>query len=224
MSRFWRQALGVAKRDLLVEGRAGEGIGIVLPFGALAIFVVPLATSGSASLLADLAAPVYWLVTLLFGMQLALRQTATETVPQRRLLVLLGLDPVARFVGRTLSASLLLLGLQLVLIPLVILFYEPEPVPAPVRVLPALVLYAVGLAMLGTLAGDLTVGLRTRTALAPMLAAPLAVPLVMGASQSLISVSQGDGILTWTLLLVATDLALAVAGVVTARPLEETAT
>ncbi len=224
MSRFWRQAFQVAWRDLLIEGRAGEGISIVLPFGALAVFVVPLATGGSPSLLADLAAPVYWLVSLLFGMQIALRQTAAESLPQRRLLALLGLDPVARFVGRSLSATAMLVGLQVVLVPLVILFYEPAAVPGLARMIPAILLYSAGLAMLGTLAGDITAGLRTRSTLAPMLAAPLAVPLVMGASQSLVSMSRGDGILTWTLLLAATDLALAVSGVVTARPLEETAT
>lgn len=224
MSRFWRQAIQVALRDLLIEGRAGEGVSIVLPFGALAVFVVPLATSGSPSLLADLAAPVYWLVSLLFGMQVALRQTAAETLPQRRLLILLGLDPVARFAGRSLSATGMLVGLQVVLVPLVVLFYQPAAVEGLARMIPAVLLYAGGLAMLGTLAGDLTAGLRTRSTLAPMLAAPLAVPLVIGASQSLNSLAQGEGILPWTALLVATDLALAVLGVVTARPLEETAT
>lgn len=224
MRRFWTQAWQVAKRDLLVEGRAGEGLTIVLPFGAVALLVVPLATNGRAALLAELAAPVYWLVALLFGMQITLRQTAVETPTQRRLLTLLGLDPVARFAGRSLSATLLLVVVLVVLAPLVLLFYTPAPVEGLAAMLPVLVLFAGGLAMLGTLAGDITAGLRTRTSLAPLLVAPLAVPLLMGAAQALDSLAQGDSILPWVLLLVVADLALAVAGVVTARTLEEAAT
>jgi hypothetical protein len=54
-----------------------------------------------------------------------------------------------------------------------------------------------------------------------LLVFPLALPLVIGGSQTLESLTRGAGILPWLLLLVATDLALAVAGVGLARPIEE---
>lgn len=82
-------------------------------------------------------------------------------------------------------------------------------------------LFSVGLAELGTLAGEVTTGLRNRTALASLIVAPLALPLVIGASQSLEALSRGTGILTWVLLMAVTDLTLAVVGVGLARPLEE---
>ena len=62
---------------------------------------------------------------------------------------------------------------------------------------------------------------RNRTTLASLIVAPLALPLVIGASQTLESLARDAGILRWLILLVATDLALAVAGVALARPLEE---
>lgn len=221
--RFWAQARAVARRDLTVEGRAGEAITVVLPFAAVAVFVVPLATDASAPLLRDLAGPVYWLVALLFGMQVTLRQTAVESPAQRGMLALLGLDPAARFAGRAAASSALLTLVLVVLAPLMALFYDPDLPPAGPFALVALLL-AAGLAMLGTLAGDVTAGLRTRTSLAPLLMAPLAVPLLMGASQALESVSQGGGTIPWALVLVIADLALAVTGVVTARALEEATT
>ncbi len=221
---FWGQAWRLARRDLLIEGRAGEVTSLTLPFGAVALMVVPLTTEGSPGLLAEVGPAVYWLVALVFGMQVALRQTSTETAPQRELLALLGVDPAARFTGRSLAGGLLLVGFLLALAPLVWLFYLPDPLPGAAWMLPVLLLFAAGVAMLGVLAGDVTVGLRTRTALAPLLVAPLAVPLLIGASQAAESLSRGESILTWTLLLVAADLGLAITGVLTARPLEEAAT
>jgi heme exporter protein B len=224
MRRFWTQSLTIARRDLVVEGRSRETLAVVLPFAAAAVFVVPFATDALDLRLATLAFPVYWLVGLLFGMQVALRQSAVETVGQRRQLALLGVDPVARFTGRVISGSLLILVVLAVTAPMTFAFYDPDPIAGAWEMAPVLVLYAVGLAMLSTLAGDVTAGLATRTSLAPLLVVPVSVPLLMGAAQTLESLVRGRTTLPWVLMLVVTDLALAVTGVMTARSLEESNT
>ena len=224
MSGFWSQALAIARRDLIVEGRSRETVAVVVPFAAAAVFVVPFATDALDVRLATLAFPVYWLVALLFGMQVALRQTAVETTAQRRQLALLGVDPVARFAGRVLSGTALVLVVLAVTAPLVFLFYDPEPIPRPWPMLGVLVLFAAGLAMLSTLAGDVTSGLATRTSLAPLLVVPVSVPLLLGAAQALESLVRGRTTLPWVLTLVVTVLTLAVTGVLTARSLEESNT
>jgi heme exporter protein B len=225
---FRRQAWAICRRDLRIEGRAGEVTSVVLPFAAVAVFVVPLATDALDArlddVLSEIAAPIYWLVALLFGMQVALRQTGTESRTQRRHLVLAGVDPFARFAGRALSASALIMAVLVVTGPLVILFYDPQPAPALLPMLPVLALFAVGLATLATLAGDVTIGLRSRSALAPLIVAPLSVPLLVGAAQSLESVSRGRSTLTGTLLLVIADLALAATAALAAKPLEDATT
>lgn len=229
---FLTQAWAVCRRDLRIEGRAGEVTSLVLPFAAMAVFVVPLATDSLGArlddLLAEIAAPVYWLVALLFGMQVALRQTATESRTQRRHLVLLGIDPFARFTGRAAAAALLILVVLVVTGPLVILFYDPVvPPQAPMALLPitaVLVLLAAGLSMLSTLAGDVTMGLRSRSALAPLLVAPLSVPLLVGASQAWQSLARGGSTLTGTLLLIIADLALVATAALASKPLEDATT
>lgn len=223
MSGFWRQASTIARRDLTIEGRAGEVIGVVLPFAAIAVFVVPLATDALESRLAQLGFPIFWLVSLLFGMQIALRQTGTETSNQRRHLALLGVDPAARFVGRSLAASALTLLVLAVSLPLVVVFYNPPAMRDPWIVAPVIVLYAIGLSMLTTMSGDVTVGLRTRSVLAPLLVAPLSVPLLIGASQTVEALTHGRSTLTWILLLVIVDFGLLVTGFLASRPLEEAA-
>lgn len=223
-SRFLTQAVAVARRDLTIEGRAGEVLGVILPFAAVSVFVVPLATDALERRLADLASPVYWLVGLLFGMIVSLRQTGTETLTQRRHLVLLGLDPVARFAGRASAAAVLTLAVLGVTAPLVLLFYGIDRIARPGIMIGVILLFAVGLAMLSTLAGDVTTGLRTRTALAPLLVVPLAVPLFLGASQTYEAMLREGSSLAWVLLMVVFDLLLAAAGTIAAGPLEEAIT
>lgn len=224
MSVFWRQTAAIARRDLIVEGRSRETTAVVVPFAAAAVFVVPFATDALGVRLATIAYPVYWLVGLLFGMQVALRQTGVESQVQRRQLALLGVDPVARFAGRAVSASALVLLVLAVTAPLIFLFYDPEPIPRPWAMAGVLVLFAGGIAMLATLAGDVTSGLATRTTLAPLLVIPVSVPLLLGAAQTLESLLRGRTTLPWVLTLVVTDLVLAVTGVLTARTLEESNT
>ena len=223
-SGFWRQALAIAGRDLRIESRGGEVVAVVIPFAAVAVFVVPLATDALSSRLDALAYPVFWLVGLLFGMQVALRQTAVETQTQRRTLSLLGVDPAARFTGRTLAATLLTTLVMLVIGPLVVLFYDPSALPPPMQTIATVAAFSGGMSLLATLAGDVTTGLRTRSTLAPLIVAPLAVPLLIGGSQTLESLIAGRSTMAPALLLTVSILVLAVTGVLTAPALEEAAT
>jgi len=220
---FWRSASIIAQRDLRVEIRSGEALSVVFPFAVVATWVVPLATDASPGLLRDLAAPVYWLIFLLFGMMIVFRQTASETADHRRVLALTGLDPAARFVGRSAASTLILFPISGMLVIPVIVLYDYRPPSGIWLMIPVIILGAIGMSMLGTLAADVTVGLRARTSLAPLLMAPLAAPLLMSASQALESLIAGGGIILWVLVLVIADLGLAAAGVMSARALEEIA-
>jgi heme exporter protein B len=219
---FWSQALEIARVDLRVERRLGDVMRIILPFSVVALLVFPLALGVDLSAISRIGPAVFWAVGILFGMQVALRQAANDTPERRDLYSLLGVDPAARFAGRSLSGSVLMVGFLAALLIGMIVLYSPRlPEDWPVPMIGGLLLTAIGLTELGTLAGEVTAGLRNRTALASLIVAPLALPLVIGGSQTLESLARGAVILPWILLLVATDLALAVLGVALARPLEE---
>lgn len=219
---MWRQSLEIARVDLRIERQVGEILRVVIPFGVIALIVFPLAMGARASAVATTGPAIFWALAVLFGMQVALRHSAADSRIRRDLYALLGVDPAARFAGRALSGTLLMVVFMLVLFASMIVLYGPSLPPGslPAAVLSSL-LVSIGLTELGTLAGEITTGLRNRTALASLIVAPLAVPLVVGASQALESVALGTGILPWVLLMLAVDLALAVAGVGLARPLEE---
>ena len=220
--RFWKQALEIARVDLTVEGRIGSTLRITLPFAVVALMVFPLALDLQLVLVSTIGIGVFWALGILFGMQVALRQSATDTRERRDLQALLGVDPAARFVGRLISGGVLMSGfLFIVLLAMVVLFDPAVPDGGwPVLIISTF-LVAIGLTELGTLAGEVTTGLSNRTVLASLIVAPLALPLIIGASQSVGALSRDTGILPWILLLIASDLALAVAGVALAQPLEE---
>ncbi len=218
---FWGQVGEFARRDLLTERRAGEVVAIVIPFGAVALMTFPLALGIDSAVISRVGPAVFWVVTLLFTMQIALRHSASDRSHHRATLALLGVDPFARLVGRSAAATLLILVFMAVMFPLMVLFYSPHlPSGWPAALIPA-ALAAVGLAQLGTLAAEITAGLRARTTLAPLIVAPIAIPLLVGGAQAMESLARGGSILSWTILVVATDLALAVTAAAIARPLEE---
>lgn len=219
---FWRQAGEIARKDLLIEGRAGEALYITVPFGAVALMMIPLAIGTDKPLLASVGPGMFLAVVLLFGMLVAYRQTATDTPSQRALLLLLGTDPAAKFVGRVVTSAALLLAFELVLIPVTILLYNPGGTEGGWPwLLVVLVLLASGLSLVGTLAGGVTLGLKTRATLTPLLVAPLSMPMLLAAGQVVEAVRVGSAVGIWILVLLTMNLALAVVGVSTARPLEE---
>ncbi len=222
----WKQALWVARHDLLVERRAREALTIVLPFGLAALLSVPLAIGVDLPLISRIGPTVYWSMGMLFGMQIAWRFSLADGPPGgsplRDLQALLGLSATARFFGRALASALLLLGFMLALGLSTLLFYSPA-LRLSALLAPLLLLFATGLAMIATFAATLTSGLGGRSELAALVVAPLALPLLVGAAQGTESLAQGGGILPWLLMLTATNIVLAVVGTVAARPLEEAA-
>lgn len=219
---LWSQAIEIARVDLRLERRVGDSLRIILPFAVVSLLIIPLALGARLSLISEIGVAVFWSLGVLFGMQVALRHSASDTREHRDLYALLGVDPAARFVGRTISGGLLTLGFLLALLLTMLVIYGPDLPDGSIWVaILASTLLAIGLTELGTLAGEITADLRNRSTLASLIVAPLALPMVIGASQAMEALARDTSILPWVLLILATDLALAVAGVGLARPLEE---
>lgn len=212
----------IARYDLLVERRAKETLTVVVPFGLAALIALPMAIGVDLPLISRVGPAAYWSAALLFGMQIAWRQSAPDTGPTRDLVTLLGVSPVARFWGRTLASAVLLVGFMLILGLAAVFLFTPELVLT-LWLLLIILMFGSGLAIVATLAADITSGLTSRSPLASILVIPLAVPLLVGAARAVESVSRGSGILPWLLMLAAVEIVLAVAGTLAARPLEEAA-
>ena len=82
-------------------------------------------------------------------------------------------------------------------------------------------LAGMGLSLLGTIAAGIVSTGRGAAALVPLLVAPLSIPLLIGATQAYEALSLGRSSLSWVLMMAITVLVLAVAGVLSAQPLQE---
>jgi heme exporter protein B len=199
---------------------------LIVPFAFAALVTVPLAIGIDQPTISRIGLPAFWVVTLLFGMQIAWRQTAERAV--RDQIRLSGIDPAAAYAARALANLFLLLGFMTISILLTFLLYSPPAISHWAAFATALVLFAIGLAAISTLVADLTLGLSVRTGLAPLLVAPISLPLLLAGSQvgrlaiAETGMSRPGGILTWLLVLALVDLIGVIAGVLSARPLEET--
>lgn len=216
-----RQCVELARKDLLLEWRAGEALLVTAPFGAVALMFVPLAIGSDVPLLRQIGPGMYWLVVLLFGVLVTLRQSAVDDQAQRAVLRLCGVSPAVRLAGRALANTVLVLAFALLLAPVTVILYDPELSGWPWFVL-TLPLVAAGLALLGTLADALAEGLAGRTALGPLLVVPVALPLLLGAVQVLDAARYGHRPWPWLLLMLTIDLLAGLAAGLLARHLEET--
>lgn len=219
---FLRQVGWVIRKNLRVEWRGGQTLWMVTPFAALALLLAPLALGTDTALLRRIGPGMLWLVLLLFGMTVAFGPSSGESRTLRDLMTLSGLDPAARFVGNSLGSAILLFGVTLVLTPVMIVLYAPEGRPVWGWLLLLALAGATALGLLGSLIGALVTGLRARTALAPLLALPPAVPVLVATTRGTESAIARRSSISWVLLLVAMDLALTVAGVLLAGPLDDT--
>ena len=219
---FWAQVGWALRKDLRVELRGGETLWAVTPFAALALLVAPLALGTDTALLRRIGPGMLWFVVLLFGMTVTLRPASMETRAVRDLLTLSGLDPAAGFVGGSLASTVLLFGVTTILTPVMIVLYAPAGVADWWWLVPLAAAGALALGLLGTLIRTLVTGLRTRTSLAPLLAVPPALPVLLATTQGTESVIARRSSISWLLLLVAMDLALVVVGVLLAGRLDDT--
>jgi heme exporter protein B len=221
MIGFRAQVAAIARRDLRRERRTGEVVWVTLPFGAIALLLVPLAIGTDAPMLQRIGPGLFWVVVMLFGVLISVRQTNAETTAQRDQVALTGLDPAAIYVGRAAASFVLLVVFQAVLGVVTLVLYD-VPVEGLVLLPVTFLVVGAGLALLGTLAAGIVSTGTNATALVPLLVAPLSIPLLIGATQALEALRLGRSSLTWVLMMIVTVLVLAIAGVLSARPLQET--
>lgn len=219
--RFWPQAFAIARRDLDRERRSGEVAWVTIPFGAIALLLVPLAVGINQDVLERIGTGMLFVVVMLFGVLTAVRRTTIETPSQRDAIALLGVDPVAEFAGKAMASALLLLGFEIVMGAVAVTLYGLD-LSGWQWMSVVMPLTAIGLAELGTLSGAIASSVNAGPALVPLLVTPLAIPLLLAATQTVESRGSGGGNLSWLVLMMIVVLLLAIVGVATARPLQET--
>ena len=214
-----RVALAIARKDALAELRGRHATVSTLFFAAVVLLLFGFALGPDSARLAAAAPGLLWLAVVFAGVLAVNRLHLLET--DDGALEQLALYPVARraiYAGKALAgfAAMLLLGL-LVLGAVGVLF-AVDIANAWLPLLATVVLGALGVAAVGTFYAGVTVRLRAREVMLPLLMLPVLAPLLLGAVKATSAALAGDpfGELgAWLQLLVAFDVIMVVAGAAT---------
>jgi heme exporter protein B len=180
-----RAAAAVLRKDLRLELRTREAVPAMALF-ALTTFVIFHFGLDRRSLEGELAAGVLW-VTLLFAAVLGINRLFVAEREQGGFdaFLLAPVDRTALFLAKATALFAYLCAVEVVAIPaFAVLLLGPSPGPALPELLGVLLLANLGVAVVGTLAGALAIQTRARDLIAPLVALPLLVPVVIAAARA----------------------------------------
>lgn len=221
MARDLSVALALARKDALAELRGRDATGTTVFFGAIVLLLFGFALGPDQRRLAEAAPGLLWLGIVFAGLLAVGRLHEAET--DDGALEQLALYPVARhalYAGKAIAGFGAMLVLGAVLLPVVAILYGIDVVAAGPALLLILVLGAAGFAAVATCYAALTVRMRSREVLLPLLVLPVVAPLLLAAVKATAAALAGDplGELgAWLQLLAGFDVLMLIAGAVTYR-------
>lgn len=205
-----RHALAIARKDLRIERRSKEVVNAAFSFALVVLLLFSFTFDPTGEETRAMSGGLLWLVYSFAGVLVLNRSFAQET--QNDCLDALVASPVsgaAIFLGKALANTVLLLLLELATLPVFAIFYNVRWEPGLVWLLPVLVLGTWGFTVIGTVFSALTVAVRLRELMLPLLVFPITVPALMAAVQLTTTLFLGEPIATemvWLRLLAGFDL------------------
>jgi heme exporter protein B len=214
-----RTALAIARKDAMAELRGRHATVSTLFFAAIVLLLFGFALGPDSARLAAAAPGLLWLAVVFAGILAVSRLHLLET--DDGALEQLALYPVSRraiYAGKALGGLAVMLVLGLLVLGAVGVLFAVDIGGAWLPLLVTVVLGAIGIAAVGTFYAGVTVRLRAREVMLPLLMLPVLAPLLLGAVKATAAALAGDpfGELgAWLQLLVAFDLIMIVAGMAT---------
>jgi heme exporter protein B len=180
---FLHLALVVALKDMRAELRTKEAINASLAFAVVMLLLFSFAFDAGEDISPEILGGLLWIVFAFAGAMLLNRSFARE-LPNDCLdgLIAAPISGAALFLGKALANYALLLAVELVSLPVFSIFYSSVRISAQLpQILLVLALGAWALTVIGTIFSALTVNIRLREVMLPMLTYPILVPALMGA-------------------------------------------
>lgn len=209
-------AWAIARKDAISELRGRQAAGSTLFFAALVLLLFGFALGPDTRRLAEAAPGLLWLAIVFGGLLTVARLHQIETDDG-------ALDELARYpverraiyLGKAIAGLMAMLVLGGVLLPVVAILYGIDLLAAAPALLLTLVLGAIGFAAVGTFYAGVTVRMRAREVMLPLLMLPVIAPLLLAAVKATAAALAGDPLdelAAWLQLLVGFDLVMLLAG------------
>ncbi len=179
---FVGQAFSVARKDLAVEFRTKESLNAAASFAVVILLLFSFAFDPDAEMARDLAGGLLWLVFAFAGALIFNRGFARE-LPNECLDALLSspLLSASLVLGKAMSTVVLLLLIELLSLAVFGIFYNKQWWGRPLELGAVFLMASWGICVVGAVFGALTVNLRLRELMLPVIIYPLLIPLLMAA-------------------------------------------
>lgn len=201
----------IASKDLRSEFRSKETINATLSFSIVILLLFSFAFDPTSEQIELFAGGLLWLVFAFAG-ALVFNRSFARDLPNDCLDALIA-SPIsggALYFGKTLANFVLLLAVELISLPVFGLFYNVAWTRQFWQLMLVVSLATWGIAVVGTTFGAMTVNLRLRELMLPMLVYPILIPCLLAAIQLTALLVSGKPIegdmLLWLRLLAGFDV------------------
>ena len=193
--RAVRQALLVAGKDLAVEFRTKESVNAAGAFAITILLLFSFVFDVESDTMHEIAGGLLWLVFAFAGALIFNRGFARE-LPNECLDTLLAspLSSASLLLGKAFANILMLLVIEVVSLFVFGIFYNERWWLRPLELTGVSVLATWGISVIGAVFGALTVNLRLRELMLPVIVYPLLIPLLIGAIEITNTVLAGHGL------------------------------
>jgi heme exporter protein B len=180
--RFLRLVMVITAKDLRAEIRTKEAINASIAFAIVILLILSFAFDPSEVTTREISGGLLWIVFTFAG-TLVLNRSFARELPNDCLDGLLA-APVPGsvvFLGKALSNFVLILAVEAVALPVFGIFYNVRWTQQFWSLMLVQALGTWGLTAIGTVFSALTVNIRLREVMLPLLVYPLMIPMLLGA-------------------------------------------
>ncbi len=204
----------MVRKDFLLEIRSKDVVLPVFIFSFLVVVTFNFALQSTPNT-ANLVVPGILWVSILFGAIVGFGRMFLSESEQGAFQGLLT-APIGRdviFFGKVISNVLFLLLIELILLPILVVLFN-------VTLSPLYMLYVsipalIGISLSGMLFAAISMNMRAKEVMLPILFLPVVVPIILGAVESTYGVMNGNNLdyfLKWIVLMIVFDLIYSVLG------------
>lgn len=178
---YFRAVFAILKKDILMEIRTKETINATLVFSILITIVFSFISEPGSKTEQAVAGGIFWMAVTFSGI-LGLNKTMMSEIQGGNFeaLMLAPIDRSAVFFGKVISNFIFLTILEIILVPLFLVFYNVNLVSHWLMVV-IIVLATYGYSVTGTLFSMISVRTKTREIMLPLLMLPILVPIIIAA-------------------------------------------
>jgi heme exporter protein B len=199
-------AFAIAAKDLRTEWRTRESLNASLSFALVILVLFSFAFDLDREERLAISGGLLWLAYIFAGALIVNRSFARE-IPNDCLEVLIAAVPGwAIFLGKAMACFILLLIVELVSLPIFGLFYNIRWIASFPSLLLVIALATWGITVVGGALSAVTVNVRLRELMLPVLLYPLMIPLLIGAMEMTSGLLNGNAVISDIRLLIVYDV------------------